>query len=238
MTSATSNSLCGIYQGIIDTIRKPQWHTTLIHHESRESLEESARSYCGICTELLQHLLSTGTLPPTPGSNEMLFPLKCESDTSSASWQSSFELTLTSDDVESFELRFIFEIIKEPEGEFDLLFGPCVITSLQCFPSSQIRHTPAESTNSPQSWTLIRHWLKQCTENHARCNVSVPEPWAPTRLLDTGTTEGDNVRLVERDESLFGKQPYATLSHCWGKTINKTTTSRNLAQNHAKIALL
>jgi hypothetical protein len=56
----------------------------------------------------------------------MLFPLKCESDTSSASWQSSFELTLTSDGVESFELRFIFEVIKVPESESDMLFGLCV----------------------------------------------------------------------------------------------------------------
>jgi hypothetical protein len=85
---------------------------------------------------------------------------------------------------------------------------------------------------------LIRHWLKQCTENHAPCNASIPEPWAPTRLLDIGTAEDDDIRLVERDESLFGKQPYATLSHCWGQTINKTTTSRNLAQHHERIALL
>jgi hypothetical protein len=237
MTSATSNSLCGICQGIIDTIRKPQWHTNLVHHESRESLEESARSYCGICTELLQHLLSTGTLPPTPGSNEMLFPLKCESDTSSASWQSSFELTLTSGGVESFELQFIFEVIKEPESESNLLFELCVIISLRCREDSQIEYTPAENTDSPQSLTLIRHWLKQCTESHARCNASIPEPWAPTRLLDIGTAEDDDIRLVERDESLFGKQPYATLSHCWGRTINKTTTSRNLAQHHERIAL-
>jgi hypothetical protein len=42
-----------------------------------------------------------------------LFPIKCETDTSSASWQSSFELTLTSDDLESFKLRFFFEAKEE-----------------------------------------------------------------------------------------------------------------------------
>jgi hypothetical protein len=85
---------------------------------------------------------------------------------------------------------------------------------------------------------LIGHWLKQCTENHARCNASIPEPWAPTRLLDIGTAEDDDIRLVERDESLFGKQPYATLSHCWGNGMHKRTTRESLAHNLVRIALL
>jgi hypothetical protein len=116
MTSATSKSLCGICQGIMDTIQEVRWHTNLVHHQSRKSLERSARNYCGICTELLQYLCSS--IPNQASSTwDALFPIKCQSDTSSASWQSSFTLTLTSDGLETIELQFIFEVIQAPEGK-------------------------------------------------------------------------------------------------------------------------
>ena len=116
MASATSKGICGICQGIIDTIHEVRWHTYLVHHQSRKSLERSARNHCGICTELLQYLCS-GNHGQAPNAWDALFPIKCESDTSSASWQSSFELTLTSDGLRSFELRFVLEVIKAPECE-------------------------------------------------------------------------------------------------------------------------
>jgi hypothetical protein len=79
---------------------------------------------------------------------------------------------------------------------------------------NQSGYIPSSYTDSPGSWKLINQWLKQCIENHDRCNVPIPEPWAPTRLLDIGLPGDEFVRLVERDESLFLTRPYATLSHC------------------------
>lgn len=56
-----------------------------------------------------------------PGLWDKLFPIKCDSDTSSASWQSSFELTFTSDGVESLSLKFTLEVIEESAGRYNLL---------------------------------------------------------------------------------------------------------------------
>lgn len=97
------------------------------------------------------------------------------------------------------------------------------------FTDNQSGYTPSSSTDSPAAWELISQWLKQCTENHSRCNAPIPEPWAPTRLLDIGTPESEFVRLVE-SESLTLKQPYATLSHCWGNTLIIRTTLATITE--------
>lgn len=77
--------------------------------------------------------------------------------------------------------------------------------------------------------------MKQCTENHDRCNASIPEPWTPTRLLDIDTLDNEYVRLVERDGSIFLNQPYATLSHCWGTAGLIRTTTANIAAHRRAI---
>ncbi|KAF2806681.1 HET-domain-containing protein [Mytilinidion resinicola] len=216
MVSDTSNRLCGPCNCILENIREVNWHTNLVHHHSLRTLEESANAACGVCTVLLEHLQSS-SFQQVSDMWDKLFPIKCESDTSSASWQSSFELTLTSDGVKNLGLKFTFEVIEESVG-------------------NQSGYTPSSTTDSPQSWELIGQWLKQCTENHDRCNAPIPELWAPTRLLDIGTPGDKYVRLVERDESLFLKQPYATLSHCWGTTQLTCTTSCNIKRHRHGIS--
>ena len=112
VTSGACNELCATCQSIVDKIRYPQWHKDLLHHESLASLEESSREFCGLCTELLRYLKSNIVEEKT-GSWETLFPVRCESDTSAASWQSEFELIFTSDNVESFRRGFIFEVVDD-----------------------------------------------------------------------------------------------------------------------------
>ena len=225
MIPDTSNRLCGPCNRILDTIREVDWHTDLIHHHSLRTLSESAKEACGICTVLLEHLQSSA-FQQVPDLWDKLFPIKCESDTSSASWQSSFELTLKSDGVENLSLNFTLEAIEKSVGRYTLLRRFQEIIRLT-FTDNQCGYTPSSSTDSPGSWELISQWLKQCTGNHSRCNAPIPELWAPTRLLDIGTPESEFVRLVETEESLFLKQPYATLSHCWGNaqiTMTKLAT--------------
>lgn len=99
------------------------------------------------------------------------------------------------------------------------------------------QYCPAQNTDSPQSWGLVGSWLKQCAENHDRCNALVPEPWAPTRLLDISRYDDGLLRLVENNHNISSKQPYATLSHCWGRNpIIRTLTSR-LEEFHRGIPL-
>jgi hypothetical protein len=99
-----------------------------------------------------------------------------------------------------------------------------------------VEYTPSSSTDSPQSWDLIRRWLSQCTQDHGRCNLASPQSWAPTRLLDVGTFEDDLVRLLDRAETLpLSNKPYATLSHCWGTTPLIRTTQSNILEHRREI---
>jgi hypothetical protein len=111
VASVTFNELCATCQGIVDIISHPGWYKDLVHHESLESLEKSSEQFCGICVEALDYIQGQYA-----DSLETIFPIKCESDTSSASWQSSFELTLISDRVERFRLGFTFEISDQEHG--------------------------------------------------------------------------------------------------------------------------
>ena len=112
---ATSNKLCGTCNGILETIREVDWHTNLVHHRSLATLSDSAQAACGICAVLLGHLQSN-TFENVPDLWDEVFPIKCESDTSSAGWQDSFELILTSDSVESLNLKFALDAIETPPG--------------------------------------------------------------------------------------------------------------------------
>jgi hypothetical protein len=86
-----------------------------LHPRSLESLKKYAEYYCGIRTEPLAHLRDS-ILDKTPDLWAKLFPILCACNTSSASWQHS-EMTMTSNGVKSFSLRFIFEIIERSVGE-------------------------------------------------------------------------------------------------------------------------
>ncbi|KAI0976452.1 hypothetical protein F4678DRAFT_225952 [Xylaria arbuscula] len=64
-------------------------------------------------------------------------------------------------------------------------------------------------------FSLLNLWLRYCDDNHKGCEP--PKPITlPTRLIDVGTIESPQLRLLEtRDEALEG-QRYIALSHPWG----------------------
>jgi len=116
MSGETYNELCGQCRHIIDTIRVVGLHGGVIHHSSLDTLEASAEEACGICTVLLGHLQSS-PFQQIPGLWDRLFPIRCESDTSSAIWQTSFELILTSK-CWNLNLKFILEAIDDDFGKY------------------------------------------------------------------------------------------------------------------------
>lgn len=211
LASVTFNELCATCQGIVDIISHPGWHKDLVHHESLASLENSSEQFCGICSETLGYIQRE--LADYSGT---LFPIKCESDTSSASWQSSFEWMLTSDGVNNFSLGFTFEVIETLRSKHWLEASINWIDYSLSHTGEHAAYTPASSTSSPESWNLIDRWMGECTQNHVRCNATIPERWFPSRVLDVGISDEDLIRLVHRND-VFSGQPYATLSHCWGK---------------------
>jgi hypothetical protein len=119
--SSLTNQLCGTCNKILEQLRHEQLWTQLVHHNTLETLTESARSACGICSLLLEHLASITYQHDTRLWAEM-FPILLDSDTSSASWQSSFDLVLTSQSVESLALKFTFRVVEESTGWFTFEF--------------------------------------------------------------------------------------------------------------------
>ncbi|KAF2687503.1 HET-domain-containing protein [Lentithecium fluviatile CBS 122367] len=213
MTSGAANGFCGTCTHILDTISDLTVQSNLVHHRSIKALEESAEEACGICTVLLDHLQSSA-FQQVPDLWDRLFPIICSYYMESASREGSFELHLSSQGVNKLRLEFVFDLIKASVGD-------------------HCRYIPSSSTDSAQSWELISQWLNRCAQNHGRCNAPIPKPWGPTRLLDIGTVDDGDVRLVTQAEGLSSKQPYATLSHCWGIALPIRTTVSNI-DDHRK----
>ncbi|CAN9260870.1 unnamed protein product [Alternaria alternata] len=166
---------------------------------------------------------------------EKFFPTTCRVDKFSASWQNSLELIFKSHNdgyIESQEYGYGFKVKGSGYG-FNMRF---ILEVVEDSNGNLVEYTPSSSTDSPQSWDLIRRWLSQCTQDHGRCNLASPQPWAPTRLLDVGTFEDDLVRLLDRAETLpLSNKPYATLSHCWGTTPLIRTTQSNILEHRREI---
>ncbi|KAI1277694.1 hypothetical protein F5Y07DRAFT_398247 [Xylaria sp. FL0933] len=64
-------------------------------------------------------------------------------------------------------------------------------------------------------FSLLRLWLQDCDDGHQGCEAP-KRITLPTRLVDVGSVESPQLRLLEtRDEILNGKR-YIALSHPWG----------------------
>ncbi|KAI1774428.1 HET-domain-containing protein [Hypoxylon cercidicola] len=85
---------------------------------------------------------------------------------------------------------------------------------------------PTGDTSSSAALQQAKAWLRDCTEQHDSCDKG-EEQEAPSRLIDTQTNEGQDVKLVELDGTTCR---YVCLSHCWGRTDSIKTTKGTLPQ--------
>lgn len=91
-----------------------------------------------------------------------------------------------------------------------------------------------EGSPCGSTWTLLESWLDLCTSGHSECRPQTSqhiEKFIPTRLLDIRDPE--LVRVVQKEVCFDSVETlrYATLSHCWGKTLEpqlNTMTSDSL----------
>lgn len=83
------------------------------------------------------------------------------------------------------------------------------------------------STDSPETSSLAKDWIRNCLQNHCRCNFASQTVWYPTRLLDSGALDANGTPKIKLTETAATaiSGPYMTLSHSWGKghtlTLNK-----------------
>lgn len=83
----------------------------------------------------------------------------------------------------------------------------------------------APTTGSSQCLALGMFWFQQCLKNRKTCSrpsLGSNEERRPSRLIDVGACEKDNLKLC-LGENLPADLRYATLSHCWGTIPDKVT---------------
>ncbi|KAI1086639.1 HET-domain-containing protein [Rostrohypoxylon terebratum] len=85
-------------------------------------------------------------------------------------------------------------------------------------------------TDSEETFTQIRAWLKGCTATHDKCRSNVHRE-LPTRLLDLHDVGSVGIaRLIEGRDVPIKDGKYASLSHCWGGRLveHATATKKSL----------
>ncbi|KAK1843862.1 heterokaryon incompatibility protein [Colletotrichum chrysophilum] len=93
-------------------------------------------------------------------------------------------------------------------------------------PKELSRRTDSEST-----FSIAKQWIDRCFNEHKKCNPPLQKDAArfPTRLLDCGHPDDPAalVRLVISAEQTI-REPFMTLSHCWGSADCLVLTTDNI----------
>ncbi|KAH6989608.1 heterokaryon incompatibility protein-domain-containing protein [Ilyonectria sp. MPI-CAGE-AT-0026] len=219
-----------IEDGPIDA--KPP-HNVSLHHPTYQSLEQSIDAGCYICSRFWEALsaqereLLAGTL----GEGVELLDGGC-----------AVELAkdrLTSTSLEGGK-SYGHPGCYLPAVAYAT--APTAISTTACWKASFLlepvdsaspslaRQSLAQSTCSPETLSLARHWVKECTTHHERCKRLVGEKtWYPTRLLSFDLHEASMARLLETDQTTPIGQ-YMTLTHRWGPVDHMTLTHATYPQ--------
>lgn len=110
-------------------------------------------------------------------------------------------------------------VFRNLEGRLD---NPPEPASPFMFPDPSIYRNArlSKSLSHDVSAALAREWLRQCVTSHKDCalaaNLGTPHHGYPTRLIQVTGDENLNLRLALTENFSKSKQPYLTLSHCWG----------------------
>ncbi|KAF2809391.1 HET-domain-containing protein [Mytilinidion resinicola] len=195
--------LCNACLEILRIVRRPGVYESIPHQPSVDALCASALGGCQICWQLrniLKHSATSANYISALNLGDHV--TVCSSDTSSARTKHAFDLS------------------------FNVRRSESVIFNLEVYTVSD--YVPETSTNSASSWALIERWTANCILEHPKCKQSGQATWVPTRLLDLGLPDSNtNPRLIISTSALEGI-PYATLSHCWGKSAILRLLASNL----------
>lgn len=85
----------------------------------------------------------------------------------------------------------------------------------------------ASKTDCPETWILVKQWLRNCCQSHHFCSKEIIPRKLPTRLVKVGTDESEPSLCLSNQ--LGGDVEYLTLSHCWGKIEFRKLLKANFA---------
>jgi hypothetical protein len=108
------------------------------------------------------------------------------------------------------------------------------------FKGIDFRYTEIDyDLGSDANFALARKWIEECCQEHAEDYCpEIADQTLPKRVIDVGSEDGEEVRLVEMDGGVKGK--YLALSHCWGVSVKGErviTTKSNLDERKRGIPL-
>lgn len=92
-------------------------------------------------------------------------------------------------------------------------------------------HQIVDRTDSAANWILAKRWLKDCIDNHHKCNTQHAGVEYPTRLIQVYIEGGDRRARLCVTANCLPTGPYIALSHRWGNAEHvPRLTSHNIHQ--------
>jgi hypothetical protein len=203
-SNSKSESLCRLCQNALKKFLSHGDYLENKHHQSLASLRKSVAQGCKICFEL--HEIVSKSTPPSEkivavafhwgGKKNLKFSVRGENGVDLLSYR-------ICDLDRKYRNYHVSMQIANLLAELDTL---------------ELDYQLTDSTGSQETLDLVYHWLSSCQQHHPECSPAKESGWAPTRLLDLGSTNIDNplpLRLVSTQSSGITPE-YASLSHCWG----------------------
>ena len=173
------------------------------HHATASSMLAAVRIGCRICTCLWGQFTRTESVDPENAPREMneppgefsrfWSPLYCPGFTKFKVWNSGWSNC-------------------PPWG-----LEPLAIRSETLPPIELFSYDYDRIDLMNHYWKLARGWLSECSSHHTRCkHTTSVKDYYPTRLIDVRKkTWGRELRLYTTSDGSI-REPYMTLSHCWG----------------------
>ncbi|KAF5601695.1 het-domain protein [Fusarium subglutinans] len=84
----------------------------------------------------------------------------------------------------------------------------------------------SEDFRSVNCMAIVESWMRECVQNHSLCQPDGEEP-LPKRVVDVGPQDASRAPALYVSQGEI--EPYAALSHCWGKSNLLRTTTATLA---------
>lgn len=100
--------------------------------------------------------------------------------------------------------------------------------------SSDIMRSVELDPSSAASFLKVNQWLRDCEQNHERCNFPANPP-LPTRVIDVGSCTDLQHPHLHASKGQCGR--YIALSHVWGKAETLTTTTDTITERMQGIVL-
>ncbi|EXK76562.1 hypothetical protein FOQG_18701 [Fusarium oxysporum f. sp. raphani 54005] len=224
--------LCSKCKGCLQTeayLNTAQASHSLAHHQTYQSLEQAIDAGCYICNRFWEALSAQEHVLLSSTVGEGVEPSGAYCSIESV----QHYLTSTSlDDGKSYGHPgcYLLQVAYNKPAITTCFRASFLLEPVECANTNLARQSLAQSTQSPETLSLAKDWVRECTAHHERCKRPIGEKlWYPTRLLSFDLPEASIVRLLETNQITPVGQ-YMTLTHRWGPVDHIILTKETYPQ--------